>query len=99
MTRPARCNLRLVDMGVEPYLVASSLEAVLAQRLVRVLCPHCKQPDNSANAQQFKAKARPRDGQDRLQICRRLPQNAATPASSAGTPSLNGWIPTRRSAS
>jgi type II secretory ATPase GspE/PulE/Tfp pilus assembly ATPase PilB-like protein len=31
---------RLVDMGVEPYLVASSLEAVLAQRLVRVLCQH-----------------------------------------------------------
>ncbi len=47
---------RLVDMGVEPYLVASSLEAVLAQRLVRVLCPHCKQPDNSANAWAFKAK-------------------------------------------
>ena len=47
---------RLVDMGVEPYLVASSLEAVLAQRLVRVLCPHCKQPDISATAQQFKAK-------------------------------------------
>ncbi len=40
---------RLVDMGVEPYLVASSLEAVLAQRLVRVLCKHCKQPDNSAD--------------------------------------------------
>src|SRR6266566_12211 len=33
---------RLVDMGVEPYLVASSLEAVLAQRLVRVLCEECK---------------------------------------------------------
>ncbi|WP_432799586.1 GspE/PulE family protein [Poriferisphaera sp. WC338] len=33
---------RLVDMGVEPYLVASSLEAVLAQRLVRVNCPNCK---------------------------------------------------------
>ncbi len=47
---------RLVDMGVEPYLVASSLEAVLAQRLVRVLCKHCKQPDNSATAQAFKAK-------------------------------------------
>jgi general secretion pathway protein E/type IV pilus assembly protein PilB len=47
---------RLVDMGVEPYLVASSLEAVLAQRLVRVLCPHCKQPDNSAPAQSFKLK-------------------------------------------
>src|SRR5665647_1087970 len=47
---------RLVDMGVEPYLVASSLEAVLAQRLVRVLCPHCKQPDNSERAQSFKTK-------------------------------------------
>jgi general secretion pathway protein E/type IV pilus assembly protein PilB len=47
---------RLVDMGVEPYLVASSLEAVLAQRLVRVLCPHCKQADDSKTAQAFKAK-------------------------------------------
>jgi general secretion pathway protein E/type IV pilus assembly protein PilB len=47
---------RLVDMGVEPYLVASSLEAVLAQRLVRVLCKHCKEPDNSGTAQAFKAK-------------------------------------------
>jgi general secretion pathway protein E len=33
---------RLVDMGVEPFLVGSSLVAVLAQRLVRVLCPDCK---------------------------------------------------------
>jgi type II secretory ATPase GspE/PulE/Tfp pilus assembly ATPase PilB-like protein len=41
-------------MGVEPYLVASSLEAVLAQRLVRVLCPHCKQVDTSPAAQAFK---------------------------------------------
>ena len=47
---------RLVDMGVEPYLVASSLEAVLAQRLVRVLCPRCKQEDRSPTAQTFKEK-------------------------------------------
>ena len=33
---------RLLDLGVEPYLVASSLSAVLAQRLVRSLCPACK---------------------------------------------------------
>ena len=33
---------RLVDMGVEPYLVASSLEMVAAQRLVRLICPRCK---------------------------------------------------------
>lgn len=35
---------RLVDMGVEPFLVGSSLVAVLAQRLVRVLCSACKHP-------------------------------------------------------
>ncbi len=34
---------RLVDMGIEPFLVASSLLAVVAQRLVRLLCPHCKE--------------------------------------------------------
>src|SRR5262249_15082286 len=33
---------RLVDMGIEPFLVASSVEAVLAQRLVRNICPVCK---------------------------------------------------------
>jgi len=35
---------RLVDMGVEPFLVGSSLVGVLAQRLVRVLCTHCREP-------------------------------------------------------
>jgi general secretion pathway protein E len=35
---------RLVDMGIEPFLLSSSLLGVLAQRLVRVLCPACKQP-------------------------------------------------------
>jgi len=34
---------RLVDMGVEPFLVASSLMAVMAQRLVRRVCPHCRE--------------------------------------------------------
>jgi general secretion pathway protein E len=33
---------RMVDQGVEPYLVASSLILVIAQRLVRTICPHCK---------------------------------------------------------
>lgn len=35
---------RLRDMGVEPFLLASSLIGVMAQRLVRTLCPHCKKP-------------------------------------------------------
>jgi type II secretory ATPase GspE/PulE/Tfp pilus assembly ATPase PilB-like protein len=41
---------RLIDMGVEPFLLASSLEAVLAQRLVRKVCPYCKkayEPDEN----------------------------------------------------
>jgi general secretion pathway protein E/type IV pilus assembly protein PilB len=45
---------RLVDMGVEPYLAASSLEAVLAQRLVRVLCTRCKTEDLSPTVQSLK---------------------------------------------
>ncbi len=35
---------RMTDMGVEPFLVASTVEAVMAQRLLRKLCEHCKQP-------------------------------------------------------
>ncbi len=33
---------RLTDMGIEPFLIASSVEAVMAQRLIRTICPHCK---------------------------------------------------------
>jgi len=36
---------RLIDMGVKPFLVASSIQAVMAQRLIRALCPKCKKPD------------------------------------------------------
>jgi type II secretion system protein E len=34
---------RLIDMGIEPFLVASTLEGVMAQRLVRIICPECKE--------------------------------------------------------
>jgi len=40
---------RLIDMGVKPFLVASSIQAVMAQRLVRVLCPECRQPDTNVD--------------------------------------------------
>jgi len=40
---------RLIDMGVKPFLVASSIQAILAQRLVRILCEYCKQPDPKPN--------------------------------------------------
>ena len=39
----SRTPMRLVEMGIEPYLVASALTAVVAQRLVRKLCVHCKE--------------------------------------------------------
>jgi general secretion pathway protein E len=42
---------RLRDMGVEPFLLASSLIGVLAQRLVRKLCPHCRQPHSATEVE------------------------------------------------
>jgi len=42
---------RLVDIGVEPFLIASSVTAIMAQRLVRVVCPKCKEPDKPPTAE------------------------------------------------
>src|SRR6185312_7200871 len=43
-TRDAPSALgRLIDMGIEPFLVSSAVDCIVAQRLVRALCPHCKQ--------------------------------------------------------
>ena len=39
---------RLLDIGVEPYLLASSVEAFIAQRLIRVICPECKYEDKAS---------------------------------------------------
>jgi len=41
---------RLLDLGVPHYLLASTLNGILAQRLVRTLCPHCKQPHSLGTA-------------------------------------------------
>ncbi|MGN6368714.1 MAG: GspE/PulE family protein [Phycisphaerae bacterium] len=46
---------RLIDMGVEPYLVASSLETVLAQRLVRLICKNCKEETPVADVEAMRA--------------------------------------------
>ena len=42
---------RLVDLGVAPYLISATVIGVLAQRLVRILCPACKQPDDETTAE------------------------------------------------
>lgn len=41
---------RLIDIGIEPYLIASTVNAIMAQRLVRVICPDCKQEDKLETA-------------------------------------------------
>ncbi len=49
--------VRLIDMGVEPFLLSSVLRGVIAQRLIRVLCPECKRADTltSAEMETFRA--------------------------------------------
>jgi type IV pilus assembly protein PilB len=47
-TRDAPSALgRLIDMGIEPFLISSAIDCIVAQRLVRVLCQHCKQPSKA----------------------------------------------------
>ncbi|MGA7705187.1 MAG: ATPase, T2SS/T4P/T4SS family [Solirubrobacteraceae bacterium] len=47
-TRDAPSALgRLIDMGIEPFLISSAIDCLVAQRLVRVLCAHCKQPSKA----------------------------------------------------
>ena len=43
---------RLIDLGVDPFLVRSTLIGIVGQRLVRVLCPHCKQPEKAGREEQ-----------------------------------------------
>ncbi|MCK5226074.1 MAG: Flp pilus assembly complex ATPase component TadA [Planctomycetes bacterium] len=45
---------RLVDMGVKPFLVASSIQAIMAQRLIRLICPNCKTIDKNPNPEHLR---------------------------------------------
>ena len=50
-TRDAPSGLgRLIDMGIEPFLVSSAVDCIVAQRLVRMLCKHCKKPQKVSDA-------------------------------------------------
>ena len=55
---------RFLNMGVEPYNFVSSLNCVLAQRLVRLLCPTCKRPYNPADEELLESGMRPEDMTD-----------------------------------
>jgi general secretion pathway protein E len=50
---------RLTDLGVAPYLISATVIGVLAQRLVRTLCPHCKQPDDSVKPEMLAEAIKP----------------------------------------
>ncbi len=52
----ASAGARLIDIGVEPYLISSSLTAVLAQRLIRKLCSHCRKGYEPSEAELLAAK-------------------------------------------
>ena len=41
---------RLTDMGIEPYLISSTVAGVMAQRLLRVICPNCREPYHPKDA-------------------------------------------------
>jgi general secretion pathway protein E len=50
---------RLLELGVQPYLVSATVVGVLAQRLVRTLCRHCRQPDDKTSREALDAVAKP----------------------------------------
>ena len=85
----ASTPLRLVEMGVEPFLVTSALDCVVAQRLARRLCDKCKEPYQPTEAELVEAgwPIEELDGGDwpTLHRADRLRARAAGPATGAGS--------------
>lgn len=73
----AGAAVRLIDMGVDPYLVASTVLAFVAQRLVRTICPHCRETYRVGGEERFRGagcKQCNRSGfHGRMAICELLP--------------------------
>ncbi len=61
---------RLIDMGVKPYLVASSIQAIMAQRLIRLLCPDCKAVDENPDPKYLKIVGITEEEAARGEICK-----------------------------
>ena len=75
--------MRLVDMGIEPYLVASSINCVIAQRLARQLCPTCRQADDRPR----RARRPPRAARSSRSTRRSAARAAAKPATTGASAS------------
>src|ERR1041385_8902865 len=54
---------RFINMGVEPYNFVSALNCIMAQRLVRIICPNCKRPKRTSAEELREAGMKPEDGQ------------------------------------
>lgn len=61
---------RLIDMGVKPFLVASSIQAILAQRLTRILCDKCKEPDPEPDPRFLRLVGITEEEREKGNICR-----------------------------
>ncbi len=61
---------RLLELGVAPYLLGATLLGVLAQRLVRTLCPHCRQPDSAFDQRSFESAVAPWKPSAQVRPCR-----------------------------
>ena len=86
---------RLRDMGVEPFLLSSSLIGVLAQRLVRLLCDQCRVPYTAIGGLQHAGRGR-REPAHAVQTGRL--RHATEPATAAAAGSSNWWSSTTRCA-
>ena len=79
---------RLINIGVEPYLISSAVNAILAQRLVRKICPHCKEefarPTRCVSSSRCRASVR-------KLFAARDATAAARPATPAGWASTSCW--------
>ena len=96
----ASTPMRLVEMGVEPFLVTSALDCVVAQRLARKLCDKCKEPYQPTEAELVQATLA--DGRHRRRLAdaapgHRLRGRAAAPAIAAGSASTRSCSSPRRS--
>ena len=87
---------RLIDMGVEPFLIASSLEGVLGQRLVRKICTGCKTPMNRARPFSGRSASPSTTWEIKISITGQAANNATTPGTRAAKASTSCSISRNR---
>ena len=85
-TRAAAAPMRLIEMGVEPYLVASALTLVASQRLARKLCEHCAEPADASRPRTLREPRRRPTSSSKARPCaaRSVAPRAAAPATAVG---------------